>query len=140
MTNTRANKAKGRRWQQKIRDDLLSRFSMLKKDDDIHSTEMGQSGCDIVLSDVAIQYIPFSIEAKSHKTGFTAAINALLQSKRNQKNNTTAIAIIKQDGFDPFVVMDYNDWLNSLNTNTKEINVPDMLRLIAHNLENNNDK
>lgn len=140
MTNTRANKAKGRRWQQKIRDDLLSRFSMLKKDDDIHSTEMGQSGCDIVLSDVATKYIPYSIEAKSHKTGFTAAINALLQAKRNCKNNITAIAIIKQDGYDPFVVIDYNDWLNLLDTNVKEMNIPDTLKLIAHTLENKRDK
>lgn len=132
---TRANKDKGRRWQQKIRDDLLSRFPFLKKDVDIHSTHMGQAGCDIVLSDVASKYIPYSIEAKSHKSGFTPVLTALAQSKNNCKNNTTPVAVIKQDGNLPFVAMYYDDWLKLLESEETELNIVDTLRMIAHRLD-----
>lgn len=57
-------KAKGRRHQQRIRDDLLKTFSHLSEDD-VRSTSMGASGEDILLSARAQQDIPLSIEAKN---------------------------------------------------------------------------
>lgn len=57
-------KAKGRRHQQKIRDDLLKTFAHLNEDD-IRSTSMGASGEDILLSPRAQEDVPLSIEAKN---------------------------------------------------------------------------
>lgn len=63
---TSSCKAKGRRLQQLVRDDLrsLSKEQGLV-DDDINSTGMGQSGVDILLSPAAKKVWPLSIECKN---------------------------------------------------------------------------
>jgi hypothetical protein len=56
----RSAKAKGRRFQQEVRDALLSNFPFLEPDD-IRSTSMGASGEDILLSPAARRVYPYSI-------------------------------------------------------------------------------
>ena len=56
-------KQKGRKHQQKIRDDLLAAFPSLTADD-VRSTSMGAGGEDILLSSEARRLVPFSFEAK----------------------------------------------------------------------------
>jgi hypothetical protein len=57
------SKAKGRIFQQEIRKDLINRFGI--HDLDIQSTAMGQSGCDIYLSQAAREVFPFGVECKN---------------------------------------------------------------------------
>jgi len=57
-------KAKGRRFQQWVRDALLEAAIWLEQDD-VRSTSMGASGEDILLSPAARKIYPLSIECKN---------------------------------------------------------------------------
>lgn len=63
---TSSAKAKGRRFQQWVRDHLLLAFPKLTIDD-IRSTSMGASGEDILLSSAAKKKIPWSVECKNQE-------------------------------------------------------------------------
>jgi len=58
-------KAKGRRFQQLIRDLLLKVAGSKLEADDIRSTSMGAGGEDIQLSPAARKLFPYSIECKN---------------------------------------------------------------------------
>lgn len=59
-------KAKGRRLQQEVRDDLRREGAPYGLEpDDIESTAMGQSGVDVILSPAAKRIFPFDVEAKN---------------------------------------------------------------------------
>ncbi|HQC34759.1 MAG TPA: hypothetical protein PLG95_08525, partial [Methanoculleus sp.] len=61
--NTPASrKAKGRKFQQQIRDDLVDRLGIAPGD--VQSTAMGQPGCDIYLSPAARDRFPYGVECK----------------------------------------------------------------------------
>jgi len=65
VANTPASrKAKGRRFQQWVRDALLEAAIWLEEDD-IRSTSMGASGEDLLLSPAARRIFPLSIECKN---------------------------------------------------------------------------
>jgi len=61
-----SRKAKGRKLQNQIRDDLQAAFPILEPDD-IQSQIMGMSGADIVLSPAARKIIKYSIECKNQE-------------------------------------------------------------------------
>ena len=64
--NTPASrKAKGRRLQQEVRQDLVDRLGI--DPGDILSTAMGQSGCDLYLSPAARAQFPFGVECKAQE-------------------------------------------------------------------------
>ncbi|HCX23425.1 MAG TPA: hypothetical protein DHN29_16010 [Cytophagales bacterium] len=60
----KSSKAKGRRFQNWIRDQLVERFRFVEADD-IKCAIMGEGGADIKLSPLAKAYIPLKIEAKN---------------------------------------------------------------------------
>ena len=66
---TSSAKAKGRRLQQRIRDDLrkIGKEYWLV-DADSESRGMGQSGVDIILSPAAAKIFPFDVEAKCQES------------------------------------------------------------------------
>ena len=65
--NTPASrKAKGRRLQQAVRQDLVDCLGI--DPGDILSTAMGQSGCDIYLSPAARALFPYGVECKAQET------------------------------------------------------------------------
>lgn len=66
MGSTKANKAKGRKGQQEVRDMILEAFPELEMDD-CRSTSMGAQGADILLSPIARSYMPWNIEVKRRK-------------------------------------------------------------------------
>lgn len=57
-------KAKGRLFQQYVRDLILKQFPTLERDD-VRSTSMGAGGEDLQLSPAARKLFPFSVECKS---------------------------------------------------------------------------
>ena len=64
--NTPASrKAKGRRFQQAVRQDLIDCLGI--DPGDILSTAMGQSGCDLYLSPAARAQFPFGVECKAQE-------------------------------------------------------------------------
>lgn len=60
---TSSAKAKGRRLQQLVSDQLLAKFPFLTGRD-IRPTPMGVSGADVQLSEAATKVFPFSVECK----------------------------------------------------------------------------
>ena len=67
--SVQARKQKGRKFQQKVRDKIISVFSHKGvKAEDVKSTAMGQGGEDVQLSPFARQFFPYSIECKKHKS------------------------------------------------------------------------
>lgn len=64
---SRTNKARGRSFQQEIRDLILEKFDTLEPDD-CRSVSMGNQGEDIQLSPAARKLLPIQIEAKRMKS------------------------------------------------------------------------
>lgn len=62
---TRSAKAKGRVFQQLIKNKLIKAFPVGPRD--VKSTTMGESGPDIQLSEKAFKYFPFAIECKNQE-------------------------------------------------------------------------
>ena len=60
-----SRKAKGRRLQQAVRQDLIEHLGI--DPGDILSTAMGQSGCDLYLSPAARAQFPFGVECKAQE-------------------------------------------------------------------------
>jgi hypothetical protein len=59
-------KAKGRKLQQWVRDQILQRFPTLSTDD-VRSTSMGAGGEDVQLSTAARELVTYTIECKNRK-------------------------------------------------------------------------
>lgn len=64
---TASAKAKGRSFQQEIRDAILEKFDTLEPDD-VVSTSMGAGGEDVKLSPAARKLLPIQTEAKRMKS------------------------------------------------------------------------
>ena len=110
--NARGAKNKGREWQNKIRDLLREKYEDQLEPDDITSTLMGESGCDIKLSPAARKLFPWSIEAKrQEKVSLYAWWD---QAKTNCKEGTKPAIILKSNRKDPLVVMSLEDFIDLL--------------------------
>jgi hypothetical protein len=82
-------KAKGRRFQQEIRDWILKLFPSLHPDD-VRSTSMGAPGEDIQLSHAARTAFPYSIECKCVER--LNIWEAIAQAKENAGDHTPLVA------------------------------------------------
>ena len=96
-------KAKGRIFQQWVRDKLYKAFSVLE-DGDIRSTSMGAGGMDIQLSPAAGKLIPWSIECKSNKA--IAVYKFYDQAKENANKKHEAVVFMKMNGRKPLAMVD----------------------------------
>jgi len=100
-------KAKGRKFQQWVRDMLLLYAPELQQDD-VRSTSMGASGEDILLSPAARKVYPFSIECKNvEKLNIWKAIE---QSEENSSGHTPMIAF-KRNGVNPYVAIPFETFI-----------------------------
>lgn len=105
---TQSCKAKGRRLQQLIVQDLLEKFPALTEDD-VRSTSMGANGEDVLLSSTARRYIPFSFEAKNQeKLNIWSAIE---QAEANAPRDTDIAVVIKKNKTNPHVVVPWKCFL-----------------------------
>ena len=108
---TKSCKAKGRRLQQTIASDLLSRHPRLTPDD-IRSTPMGAHGEDVQLSQAAQEAIPFSFEAKNQeRVNVWAAIE---QSMSNASQGRAPCVVLKKNDTPPFAVIPWRVFLDLL--------------------------
>lgn len=96
-------KAKGRRHQQWVRDQILATFPKLEMDD-VRSTSMGAGGEDIQLSPAARKLFPYSVECKAFKS--FAIYKVMEQALANCPEGIEPLAIIKADRQKPLAVVD----------------------------------
>ena len=104
-------KAKGRRLQQLIVQDLLRIFPHLT-DDDVRSTSMGAGGEDVQLSTAARRCIPFSIEAKNQERLNLWA--ALEQAKANAPSECEPLVVLKKNASKPYVLLSWEYFLQMI--------------------------
>lgn len=107
--NTKSCKAKGRHLQNLVRDKILSKYPSLKKDDDVRSTIMGESGTDIKLSTEAKRVFPYSIECKNQEK--INIWSALDQAERNKHSGTTSLVVFKRNHSKIYAVLEWEDFL-----------------------------
>jgi hypothetical protein len=107
--NTSSAKAKGRRHQQWVRDQILAHFPQLEADD-VRSTSMGAGGEDVPLSPAARRLFPYSIECKAYKS--FAIYKILEQAAANCPKGATPLIIIKGDRQKPLAIVDAEHFFN----------------------------
>ncbi len=81
-------KAKGRRFQQWVRDRLLEAAIWLEEDD-IRSTSMGASGEDLLLSPAARRVYPIAVECKNQES--MSIWKSMQQAEANAGDNTPVL-------------------------------------------------
>ena len=113
----RSRKAKGRRLQNWVRDELLSLFKNLT-DDDIYCAIIGESGADVKFSLKAQKILPYSIECKNKET-FKGIYDIIKQAQSNAKKNQVPLGIIKMNNFEPLAVVDARFFFNIVRENGK---------------------
>ena len=98
---TQSAKAKGRRFQQWVRDKLIDILSI--NEEDIESRSMGASGEDLIMAQMARQKFPFSIECKNQER--LNVWDAYNQAETNS-GKYEPILFIKKNNKKPLVVLD----------------------------------
>ena len=106
---TSSRKAKGRRLQNWVRDELLKRFPKLTVNDVVCAI-MGERVVDIKLSDKAKKSIPFAIECKNQEA-FKKLYKDYGQAEYNAKN-LEPVVFLKMNQCKPLVVVDAEYFLN----------------------------
>ena len=107
MMKTQSCKAKGRRLQQQIVEDLYEKFDL--GEGDLRSTPMGSGGEDVQMSARAMELIPFSFEAKNQER--LNIWNALEQSEQNC-NGRRPVVVIKKNKKKPYAVITWDTFLS----------------------------
>ncbi len=103
MSSAASSKAKGRKFQQWVRDLIYDKFPSLEEGD-VKSTSMGASGEDIQLSPAARRKLPYSIECKARKS--LPLYAWYMQAKANTPSGAEPMLVVKQDRSKPLVVID----------------------------------
>ena len=101
---TSSRKAKGRRLQNWVRDELLLRFPTLT-DEDIYCAIMGESGADVKFSPHAQKLLPYSVECKNKET-FKGIYDVMRQAQSNTKVTQIPLGIIKMNNELPLALID----------------------------------
>lgn len=102
-------KAKGRRFQQWIRTELIKKFGLSQTD--IQSQPMGSQGEDIVLGDQSRAKFPYSVEAK-HRQSYKELYKAYDQASDNCPPGAEPIFIVRTDRRDALVVVDFQHFID----------------------------
>jgi len=110
-TTPASRKAKGRRLQQAVRQDLVEYLGI--DPGDILSTGMGQSGCDLYLSPAARTIFPFGVECKAQER---IALPAWWQqcTRNAAAEGVAPLLVLKQSRREPLTVLRWEDLLSLL--------------------------
>ena len=106
---TASGKAKGRKHQQWVRDQILALYPTALLPDDVKSTSMGAGGEDVQLSPAARRLFPYSVECKAHKA--FAFYKIMEQAAANSPKGSEPLVIIKGDRKKPLAVVDAEHFL-----------------------------
>jgi hypothetical protein len=102
-------KAKGRRLQQWVRDQIIAAFPKLTVSD-VWSTSMGANGEDVKLSTAARKLFGYSVECKALKA--IAVYKAMDQATDNCPKGAEPLVVLKADRRRPLVLMDAEHFFN----------------------------
>jgi len=114
----RSRKQKGKSFQNRIRDDIISRLSI--DPGDIQSTGMGQAGCDLYLSPEARKWFPYAVECKNQeKVSLWSWWDQCVANA--SKEDLAPLLLIRRSRTEPLAVLRwkdllglraaYNDWM-----------------------------
>lgn len=109
-------KAKGRKFQQEVRDAILHQFPSLEQDD-VRSTSMGAGGEDIQLSPAARRLFPFAVECK-HRASY-AFYKDYDQACTHADKGQEPILVARANHRRPVVVVDLNYFLSVCGKGTR---------------------
>ena len=104
---TASKKAKGRKLQDFVRDNLLSCFAFLEQDD-IKAAIMGESGEDIKLSPAARKSIPYSFECKNQER---LNIWSSLEQAEENCNSGSPVLIFKRNRSKTYATIEFETFL-----------------------------
>jgi hypothetical protein len=108
-TTTASRKAKGRRFQGEVRDDLVSKLGI--DPGDILSTGMGQAGCDLYLSPAARKRFWFGVECKyQEKVSLWQWWNQCVANA--EKEGLAPLLLIRRSRTEPLAVLRWKDLLD----------------------------
>jgi hypothetical protein len=107
---TSSCKQKGRLGQQLIAKKILEAFPELSSRD-VVSLPMGCAGKDIMLSEAAIKFFPFSVESKVQES--LNIWSALTQTEQdNRDKDLTPILVFKRNRTDQYCALKFADFMN----------------------------
>ena len=98
---TQSAKAKGRRFQQWVRDKLIETLNV--HPEDVESRSMGAGGEDLIMARAAREKFPYSIECKNQEK--VNVWESYSQAVDNSKNYEPVV-VIKRNNHKPLVVVD----------------------------------
>ena len=98
---TSSAKAKGRRFQQWVRDQLIEQLDV--HPEDVESRSMGAGGEDLIMARAAREKFPYSIECKNQE-----AINVWKSYEQAEENSGDyePIVVLKRNKTKPLVLVD----------------------------------
>lgn len=101
IMKTQSAKAKGRRFQQWVRDKLIEVLDI--HPEDIESRSMGAGGEDLIMARAAREKFPYSIECKNQES-----VNIWKSYEQAQENsgNYEPIVVLKRNNTKPLVLVD----------------------------------
>lgn len=105
---TQSAKAKGRKLQQLVRDAILQKFDHLQPED-VRSTSMGAGGEDVLLSPLARQCFPFSVECKAQER---LSLYPSFEQAVSNCGDYTPILVHKKNRKEPLVTLRFSDFMN----------------------------
>ena len=109
---TQSAKAKGRKLQQWVRDQIIEQLEV--HPEDIESRSMGAGGEDLIMSRAARERFPFSVECKNVEK--LNVWEAYEQAKSNSKDHEP-IVIMKKNQKKPLVVVDADFFISLFKKN-----------------------
>ena len=108
----KSRKAKGRKFQQEIRDTFRKLFEGELEADDIHCTMMSEAGVDIKLTPAAKKLISLDMECKKQEK--LAIWQALLQSEENATSpERVPTVIFSRSNSKTYIVMEFDKLTSS---------------------------
>ena len=101
IMKTQSAKAKGRRFQQWVRDQLIEQLDV--HPEDVESRSMGAGGEDLIMARAAREKFPYSIECKNQE-----AINVWKSYEQAEENSGDyePIVVLKRNKTKPLVLVD----------------------------------
>ena len=98
---TQSAKAKGRRFQQWVRDKLIEQLNV--HPEDIESRSMGAGGEDLIMARAAREKFPYSIECKNQES---LSVWKSYEQAESNSGDHEPIVFIKRNNQKPLVVVD----------------------------------
>ena len=109
---TQSAKAKGRKLQQWVRDQIIEQLEV--HPEDIESRSMGAGGEDLIMARAARERFPFSVECKNVEK--LNVWEAYEQAKSNSKDHEP-IVVMKKNQKKPLVVVDADFFISLFKKN-----------------------